>query len=91
MYNIVHQLLLVLAHRARSRLFYSNALYKLLTYLLTYLLTAFNETDNHSDLTLLAGYIYQDSLPTRKWLSISVLTGLEIKQRQEQLLKLIHK
>jgi len=30
------QLLTLLAHRARSRLFYSNAVYKLLTYLLTY-------------------------------------------------------
>jgi len=29
-------LLTLLAHRARSRLFYSNALYKLLTYLITY-------------------------------------------------------
>ena len=33
--------LTLLAHRARSRLFYSNALYKLLTYLLTYLLTCY--------------------------------------------------
>jgi len=32
-------LLIVLAHRARSRFFTVNALYKLLTYLLTYLLT----------------------------------------------------
>ena len=33
--QLKHLLLTLLAHRARSRLFYSNALYKLLTYLLT--------------------------------------------------------
>ena len=37
------------AHRARSRLFYSNALYKLLTYLFTYLRTKSSFIDASSE------------------------------------------